>query len=94
MITNKIYSVLCSQKPLVTLDTEVVKEIDLKNEKNCILIPRDPKKLSEAILYLKNNPQKRKEIAEEGRKLFVNKLSIEKTSKDLVEYLQELLLKT
>jgi len=94
MITNKIYSILCSQKPLVTVDLEVVKEINLKNEKNCILIPRDPKKLSEAILYLKNNPQKRKEIAEEGRKLFVNKLSIEKTSNDLVDIFKNLLPKT
>ncbi len=91
MITNKIYNILCSQKPLITLDTKAVKEIELENEKNSILIPRDPKKLSEAILFLKNNPSKREEIAEEGRKLFVNKLSLGETSKDLMGYLQELI---
>jgi glycosyltransferase involved in cell wall biosynthesis len=91
MITNKIYNILCSQKPLITLDTKAVKEIELKNEKNCVLVPRDPKKLSEAILFLKNNPSKREEIAEEGRKLFVNKLSLGETSKDLVKYIQELI---
>ncbi len=91
MITNKIYNVICSQKPLITIDTKAIHEIDLENEKNCILIPRDPKKLSEAILFLKNNSNKRKEISKEGRKLFANKLSIEVTSKDLVNNLEELI---
>jgi glycosyltransferase involved in cell wall biosynthesis len=91
MITNKIYNILCSQKPLITLDTKAVKEIELENEKNSILIPREPKKLSDAILFLKNNPLIRQEIAEKGRKLFVNKLSVKETSKDLMGYLQELI---
>ena len=92
MITNKIYSILCSQKPLITMDTKAIKEIGLKDKKNCFLIPRDPQKLSEAILYLKNNHNRRKEIAEEGHKLYTNKLSVEKTSKELMKYLQELII--
>lgn len=91
MITNKIYTILCSNKPLITLDTDVVRETGLENKKNCLLIPREPEKLAEAILFLKNNVQKRKEIAEEGGKLYCKKLSIKETSKELVSYLRELL---
>ena len=91
MITNKIYSVLCSQKPLITLDTEAVKEIDLENKKNCVLISGDPMELSKTILFLKNNPDKRQIVAEEGRKLFQEKLSLKETSKELLSHLSELI---
>jgi len=49
------------------------------------------KKLAEAILFLKDNQEERKKIALNGRKLFVDKLSMEETSKQLARYLQELL---
>jgi hypothetical protein len=39
---------------------------------------------------LKNNIEKRKEIAMAGRKLFVDDLSMEETSKDLDNFLNEL----
>jgi len=37
VITNKVYQILCSQKPLITMKSETVKEINLENEKNCFL---------------------------------------------------------
>ena len=90
-VTNKNYQILCSQKPLITRDSKAMQEINAENEKNCILIPpKDPKKLAEAILFLKNNPDKRQEIALNGRKLFINELSIENTSKQLSKFLQEI----
>ncbi len=91
-VTNKNYQTLCSQKPLITRDSPAMREINAQNLKNCILIPpKDPKELADAILYLKNNPDKRKEIAMNGRKLYVDFLSLDITSKQLVKYLQELL---
>jgi len=90
-VTNKNYQILCSQKPLITRESPAMKEINAENEKNCILIPsNDPQKLAEAILFLKNNVEKRKEIALAGRKLFVDHLSMNETSKHLVKHLNEL----
>ena len=67
-------------------------EIHAKNGEHCILVPgKNPKKLSDAILYLKNNEERRREIALNGRKLYDNGLSLETTSKQLVECLQDLL---
>jgi len=94
VVTHKVYQILCLQKPLITMDSRVIREINLENDKNSILVPKqDPKKLAEAILYLKNNEQKRKQIAKEGRKIFEEKFSIASTSKILVKYLNELLSK-
>ena len=94
VVTHKVYQILCSQKPLITMDSRVIREINLENDKNSILVPKqDPKELAKAILYLKNNENKRKEIAYEGRKIFEEKFSIVVTSKIAVKYLNELLSK-
>jgi len=91
-VTNKNYQILCSQKPLITRDSPALQEINAVNQKNCMLVPpNNPKKLAEAILYLKNNSNIRKEIALNGRNLFVNDLSLEETSKQLTKYLLELM---
>jgi len=91
VVTNKAYQILCSQKPLLTMDSEVIKEIGLIDKENCILIEKNnPKKLAEAIILLKNNPELRKKIAQSGRTLFIEKLSLEKTSIQLLEILQKL----
>jgi len=91
-VSNKVYQTLRSQKPLITQDSEAVREVGLVNEKNCILIqPNNPSKLAEAIILLKNNPELRKKIATSGRSLFQERLSMEKTSKELFEILNRLL---
>ena len=91
VVTNKIYQILCSQKPLITMNSEAVKEIGLNNKENCILIEKNnPEKLADAIMLLKNNLELSKKIAESGRTLFVERLSLEKTSIQLREILQKL----
>ena len=91
-VTNKNYQILCSQKPLITRESPAMNEINAENGKNCILIPpNNPEILAEAILYLKNNVGKRKEISLACRKKYVDELSIEVTSIHLVNYLNELL---
>lgn len=70
-MTNKIFQMLASQKPLITRDTPVMKEMFLENMKNCILVPpADAKGLANAILYLKNNTLERKKIAKAGYQTF------------------------
>jgi len=91
VVTNKVYQILSSQKPLITMDSNAIREINVQNEKNCILIPRDPEKLVKAILHLKNNEEKRKEIAMAGHKLYEENLSIKKTGEQILGYLEELI---
>ena len=91
-LSNKVCQILASQKPLITMDSRAIKEINAENEKNCILVPpNDPLKLANAILFLKENPDKQKSITMAGHELFVKNLSMEKTGKLLVGYLEELI---
>ena len=92
VVTNKVYQILCSQKPLITMETDVIKEIKLEDNKNCVLIPnRSPEILANKILELKNDYEKLKTIAVEGNKLYFEKFSMEVTSIELKKYLDELL---
>lgn len=92
VVTNKVLQILSSQKPLITMDSKAIREINVESEKNCILVPpKNPKKLAEAVLFLKENPQKQKSIAMAGHELFVKNLSMEKTGKLLVGYIEELI---
>ena len=76
------------------MDSKAIREINLKNGKNCVLIPKqDLNKLAESILFLKNNEKKRKEIAVEGRKIYEENFSMAITSKILVGYLNEMISK-
>lgn len=94
VVTHKVHQILCSQKPLITMDSKAIREIYLETGKNCVLIPKqDPNKLAESILFLKNNEKKRKEIAVEGRKIYEENFSMAITSKILVGYLNEMISK-
>lgn len=94
VVTNKVYQILCSQKPLITMDSDAVREINLKNNENCVLIPdRSPEKLASAILNLKGNPQKLEKIAKAGRQIYSERFSMEKTSKTLQTFFDELIAK-
>ncbi len=73
------------------MDSNVIKEIHAESGKNCILVPRNPQKLADAIIYLKENANKRKEIALAGHKLFEEQLSMKKTGIQILEYLNELI---
>lgn len=92
VVTNKVYQILCSQKPLITMRSSASKEIGLVDKENCVLVEsNNPSQLSEAILFLKNNPIKSIQIAKNGRKLFENRLSMNATGKELLDYLKELM---
>jgi len=89
VIPNKILQILATQKPLITMDSKAIKEI-VTNEKNCILVPPgNAQKLAEAILILKNDPLMREKIALNGYQLYLEKLSMNETGKNLVGFLKE-----
>jgi len=92
VVTNKVLQILSSQKLLITRDSKAIREINAENEKNCILVPpNDPKKLADAILILKKNPDIHKSIALAGHELFENNFTMDKTGKLLVGHLEELI---
>ena len=92
VVTNKVFQVLASKKPLITMESPTATEAHLKNEINCLLIPSaNPEKLAEAILLLKNNPDKCRQVAEAGYQTYMEYLSMEQVGRGLVGIIKELL---
>jgi len=90
VIPNKVLQILASQKPLLTRDSKAMQEINLKSGENCLLVPSDdPKKLTDAILILKNDPKIREKIAVNGYQLYRKNLSMDETGKRFVKFIQE-----
>ena len=89
-LPNKIYQILASQKPLITMNSEGIGTTGLESEINCILVPRnEPEKLAKAILYLKNNSEKRRKLSEEGYRFYIENMSLEKNGKKLLKFLDK-----
>lgn len=77
VIANKCFEVLACQKPLINADAPAIREV-FTNQKDCLLCQSaDAKSLAEAILTLKNDPDFKNLIAENGFKLFQEKLTPE-----------------
>jgi len=90
-VSNKAFEILCSQRALIALNSNGIKEIGGKNLENCILVPQNnPQELANSILNLKNDINLKKTISQNGRKLFVNNLSMKNVGLDLLKYLNEL----
>ncbi|MDO8496907.1 MAG: glycosyltransferase [bacterium] len=70
VIPNKVYIGLAMKKPVITADTEAVRE--LFNDEDVILIPSsDESALAGAILKIKNDPALREKIAQNGYNKFI-----------------------
>jgi glycosyltransferase involved in cell wall biosynthesis len=94
VIPNKAVETLAMRKPLITGDSPAAREI-LTDRENCILVPMaNPKALAEAILRLKEDEKLGDKIAENGYRLFKERLSPEAIGKDLKSTLMELIEKS
>lgn len=92
VVTNKAFQILASKKPLITMESPAATESHLKNDVNCLLVPSsNPEKLAEAILSLKNNPEKRKQIALQGYQTYMENLSMGVVGKYLIKIIEETL---
>jgi len=92
VVTNKVFQILASQKPLITMESLTAIESHLINDVNCVLVPpANPEKLAEVILSLKNNPEKRKQIASQGYQTYMKNLSMDVVGKRLVKIIEETL---
>ena len=91
---NKIFEILAAKKSLITRDVSVMREINLENRENCILVkPGDPEKLAETIMELKNNPELIKRIAINGYETYQKIAYKQKVGKELIGYLNELVVR-
>jgi glycosyltransferase involved in cell wall biosynthesis len=86
-IQNKIFESLASKKTIITEKTTSIQE--LLNDGQGVLWcnKADPVDLAKKILTLKNNSELNQKIAEEGYKLFLEKLTPYKIGQDLVKIL-------
>jgi len=86
-IQNKIFESLASKRTIITEKTSSIQE--LLNDGQGVLWcnKADPKDLAEKILILKNNKELNDKIAEEGYKLFLEKLTPYKIGQDFVKIL-------
>ncbi len=92
VLTNKVFQILASKKPLITMESPTALEYHLIDKKNCILVPpANHEKLADAILLLKNDSKKREHIAEEGYKTYYEYLSMNVAGKKLVSFIHELI---
>lgn len=77
-------------KPVVSTATTGAKDI-VKDSYNGFLVPiGDAHALAEKILYLLNNPEKAKEMGENGRKLVWEKFSGEANIKQIINFWQDI----
>ena len=88
-IQNKIFESMASKKPIITVKTTALREL-LNDGQGVLLCEKNnPEDLAAKILMLKNNPELKNKIAEEGYKLFLEKLTPKKIGQDLVKIVAE-----
>lgn len=91
IIPNKIYQGLALCKVVLTANASVTRSV-FKDKENIYLVkPADPKDLAKSLLDLKNNPNLRKSIANNGYSLFKNKFTPKAIGKTLIRYIEEIL---
>ena len=86
VIPNKIYEALAVGKPIITADTQAIRELFDENDM-ALIPPADEKSLAEAIVKLKNDPVLREKLAANGHRKFINLLSYQILGKQLKEEL-------
>lgn len=91
VIPNKVYQGLALGKVVVTADSPVARSVFTHKKDIYLVKPSDAKDLAEKILELKNNPELRKQIAENGYQLYQQKFTPKAIGKALVKYIEEVL---
>jgi len=91
VLSNKVYQSLASKKPIITMHSLTAQEAHLQSGNNCILVPpSNPTKLADAIIFLKDNFEKRQQIALAGHQTYLDHFSMAQVGKQLVSIIQKL----
>ncbi len=90
-IPYKAFESLALKLPYITGNALGIKEL-LKDRKNCLMVNlADPKDLVKKIMELKNSPELRKKITENGYKLYKEKLTPRALGKELLNICHRLI---
>ena len=90
VVPNKVYAALAMAKPVITGDSDAVREF-FENEKHLLLVPmKNDKALAEAILRLKDDSDLRHRLAEEGYRELKDKFSVDSIGRRMSEVLSAL----
>ena len=90
IIPNKIYQGMALNKVVFTADAPVVRSLFAHKENMYFCNPADPKALAQSLTELKDNPQLRKRIAENGYALFKKEFTPSQVCKKLIKYVNEI----
>jgi glycosyltransferase involved in cell wall biosynthesis len=89
-IQNKIYEGLAMAKPIITGDSETVRQA-LQHCKHVYLCARaDPVSLAKAIDTLRHSPEKRQRLAKCGHELYRREFSLQRNGSRFAAHLREL----
>ena len=90
VIPNKVYESLAMRKPVITADTEAIRE--LFDEHDLLLVKSaNPESLAAGIMRLKNNPSLRDSLAQSGHQKFVEFASPKVLGRELTKIIIEII---
>ena len=91
VIANKIYQGMALGKVVLTADAPVIRSVFTDKENMYLVKPADTKAIVDALTELKNNPELRIKIGENGYKMFQTEFTPKAVGKKLVDFIKEIL---
>ncbi len=89
VIPNKLYQALAVKKPILTAETDALKELLIPGEQVFACDPT-PEKMAKKIVEIKDNPLERERVAQQGYHNFQDRLSVNKLGSLVKDSLAEL----
>ena len=90
VIPNKVYQCMAVGAPIITRDGAGARELLVDGEHVLLCPPADPRALADAIVRLRDDPALRARLAENARRLFVERGSPEAVAGELLRELERL----
>jgi glycosyltransferase involved in cell wall biosynthesis len=90
VIPNKVFDALAVGRPVITADTPGSREALTHARHAWLCHAGDAEALADGIAYLKQEPELRRRLADEGHQLFERRFSLEAMTRDLTEIVGEL----
>jgi len=87
----KLFEYMAAGLPVIASNFPLWKQIVEKYNCGICVDPTDPRKIAETIEYLRENPEVRKQMGENGRKAILEEYNWEKESKKLLDVYSKIL---
>lgn len=91
VVPNKVYQGLALGRVVLTADAPVTRSMFEHNKNMYLVKPADPIALRNAILDLKNDPERRARIAKNGYDLYRKNFDPKSVGKQLLDYIEEII---